>query len=80
MPVKAPLSLPKGLNGPLPTPTFAGPMWRRHQRILRLQRDHHGELNELGVRLLGRAARATFDDYQDVRREGLCEPLGLARG
>ena len=54
-----------------PTSTFSGPMWQRHQRILRLQRDHHGELNEQGVRLLGRLARATFDDFADVRREGL---------
>ena len=77
--VKAPLSRPKGPNGP-PTATFAGPMWQRHQRVLRLQRDHHGELNELGVRLLERAARATFDPYEDVRREGLCEPLRLRRG
>ena len=61
-------------------PTFAGTFWQRHQHILRLQRDHHGELNELGVRLLERAARASFDDYQDVRREGLCGPLGVRRG
>ena len=59
-----------------PPPTFSGSFWERHQRVLRLQREHHGELNERGVRLLGRAARASFDTYQDVRREGLCEPMG----
>ena len=55
-------------------------MWQRHQRVLRLQREHHGELNEAGVRLLGRLSTTTFDDYADVRREGLGEPLGLRRG
>lgn len=44
--------------------------WRRHQRILRLQRDHHDELSPSGRRFMERVAVVTFSDWCDVRREG----------
>lgn len=43
--------------------------WKRHQRILRLQREHSHELNEEGRRLLERCVISTFDAWRDVARE-----------
>ena len=44
--------------------------WRRFQRVLRLQRDHHDNLSDSGRRFMERVCTVTFSDWCDVRREG----------
>ncbi len=43
--------------------------WRRYERIVRLQRDHHDHLSASGRRFMARVRGVTFSDWADVRRE-----------
>ena len=68
----APL-LRRNAGGEPEAPTFTGPFWDRHLRAVALLEKHQHELNSNGVRIVKHYATVTFDDYCDVRREGLAD-------